>query len=643
MDSCDNASAASNSSSNSSSGKNSLSSVVVIQPPQPLPTIPTAVTMVILLLHFRNLFQHIQPWLPYLLVGGISLLVAAFLYSIWKHRKSSQVDTNSIQQLQTLFHSEKNEASLLSTLLQPVKDTTSTTRQLQTIQNEYSSLLSLWHHMFGIQPTTCAASMLVMKQAWTPALECSNILLLNCLNIPSMMMTDHLTIMLLNNATASSANDNGPPKDLIGLAMYASSLVAVSNASNSASNPQSSSSFHDYCYSFAIRRGVDAAILKQLAQDFHKQKGKLSRQHSSSSLGLQHSSSSLIGAFNERTGKQLHSTQTSQPQPQLLTKRQQVTIKMAYGLSAVPCTLSKETVDEAYQLFPRHGQVEWLVAAIAMCGYFQKLSDLVNFVAGEPTKNDTPSSVVGETAYGTPLPNKQPTSSPSSPPPLTPASPTAVVHPLDSWTTSVDILYQMYRSGGTNAHNQTLLRDIPIPGEECSHYLQQNITGCSFDTVIKSLHNDSIRRAVTAVMANNFSANETSIGLHRKLLVGISYCRDNLKNSVLQKELEQVQATIIARSDDDEGDDDALTQLVLRVGEAMSYHHPMMDPQLVLQQEIRDATNPATPGTEFHPSASMLVELASFLGTLEMLHRITSFDVIQKDIVLHNSHHKKSS
>ena len=89
---------------------------------------------------------------------------------------------------------------------------------------------------------------------------------------------------------------------------------------------------------------------------------------------------------------------------------------------------------------------------------------------------------------------------------------------------------------------------------------------------------------------------------------------DVLENDKLKADM-NLYADMAGVSDKSERtEDDGLTNLVLKVAKALSYSPSRMTPALVKQ--VREMPN-------LEPS--MLVELVSFLATVQMLHRFVAF------------------
>jgi len=331
---------------------------------------------------------------------------------------------------------------------------------------------------------------------------------------------------------------------LMSLAMYASSRANECAYCTS------------HCCSFSIRRGVNPDVLRDLLKEM----------------------------YNEETGA--------------LSPEERCTAKLAYGLGTVPCSLDIGTIKEANKLFTP-AQLEWLVAATAMFGSFNKLMDGLSIPLEVSTYQETVDhmdagykvGVNSEMLRNEPIAKMQ-----RKPPPH-----------VDDWTIYVDVIYQGLRPGGAMSLDKKLLRGIPAKTAECCAYLN-NLCGCAFKTVLESLKHERFRRAVTGVVSKNFVS--AQLPLRLKVEIGLQYCAI-LENSVLAGELKEV---LDARTSVDQGHDGDFASLVLQVGNALSFAPSRMTPELVDQIRSSDSF-----------TAGMVVELVSFLATLQMLHRITCF------------------
>lgn len=332
-------------------------------------------------------------------------------------------------------------------------------------------------------------------------------------------------------------------KKLMSLAMYASSRANECAYCTS------------HCCSFSIRRGVDPMILRNLVKEMD----------------------------NDENGA--------------LTPEEMCTAKLAYGLGTVPCSLDIGTVKEANKLFTP-AQLEWLVAATAMFGYYNKVMDGLGVPLEVSAYQETVSHMDADYKLGAAsemLRNDPGAKMQRKPPPE-----------VDDWTVYIDVIYQGLRPGGAMSLDKKLLKGVPTKTAECSAYLNI-ICGCSFKSVLEPLKHKTFNRAVTGVVAKNFTS--AQLPLQLKIKVGLQYC-DILENSVLTRELKEGLASQVL----DQDQDDDFASLVLEVGKAVSFSPSRMSPKLVDQIRSSD---------EFTPGK--VVELVSFLATVQMLHRITCF------------------
>lgn len=306
--------------------------------------------------------------------------------------------------------------------------------------------------------------------------------------------------------------------------------------------------------SFAVRRGVNPNALKNLLEDLHSPS-------------------------------------------KVLTPKEQVVVQLAYGLGTVPVSLTVDIVNKAFKHFSK-SELEWLVAATAMFGAFNKLMDGLNIPLEADTYYETVALMdnqysIGEAA-GTMLSKDNKEN--KLPPP-----------PVDNWTNYLDILYQGLRPGGALALDAKLLKGVPDTTVACQDHLK-NLCGSKFQAVLESLEHARFRRAVTGVISKNMvSAN---LPLSVKAQAGIQYCKNVLNNLSLANELEQVLRFCCRTTKE-------ASPLVLRVSKALSYTPSRMHAGLV--EEIRESEE-LTPGA--------VVELVSFLAAIQMMHRIVSYNIV---------------
>jgi len=288
-------------------------------------------------------------------------------------------------------------------------------------------------------------------------------------------------------------------------------------------------------------------------------------------------------------------------------------IKLAYGLGTVPCSLTAETFHEVTTLF-KPSQLEWLVAATALFGMFNKLMDGLNIPLETSTYQETidimdTNYTLGQAAAGMIEGESNATKAKSQPPP-----------PKDDWTNTIAIIYQGLRPGcGAFWFDRKMLRDIPTSARDCGKYLQE-LCGCSFSSVLQWIQHDRFRRALVFVVGRNMISDNLPLVL--KVQVGLHYC-EVLDNVVVAGALKEVM-TFLGKKEthgkkDMEQYDSSIEQLILQVGKALSYAPSQMTPELVKELHASEYVTPA-----------MIVELVTFLAVLQTLHRIISFQIVQK-------------
>jgi hypothetical protein len=174
-------------------------------------------------------------------------------------------------------------------------------------------------------------------------------------------------------------------------------------------------------------------------------------------------------------------------------------------------------------------------------------------------------------------------------------------------------VYHGLRPDGALALDRKLLKDVPVSSvSDCMQLLEDRI-GHSFLGIIDKLQQARVRRAAVAVMLKNMTEiSSAGLGMKQKLSIGIEYC-NILENPRLKAMLRRISDS---RFGDEElqGGNSPFTLLILKVGKDLSYAPSRITESLV--QEIRECPE---------LTAAMLVELVSFLATVQMLHRIESF------------------
>ena len=153
---------------------------------------------------------------------------------------------------------------------------------------------------------------------------------------------------------------------------------------------------------------------------------------------------------------------------------------LARGLGTVPCSPSVPVLQEAFRVFSS-SQIEWLVAATAMFGSFNKLMDGLNIPFELDTCQETVDLMDNQCQMGVAgvmLPDANQAEQQRLPPP-----------PKDDWTNCLDILCQGLCPGGALALKEKSLQGTPVKAEECAACSEQ-LCGCSFQGVLQSLwHN----------------------------------------------------------------------------------------------------------------------------------------------------------
>ncbi len=337
----------------------------------------------------------------------------------------------------------------------------------------------------------------------------------------------------------------GTEKALVGLAMYASSRAASCR----------------YCTvhtcSFALRRGATEEVLRAVAGD--------------------------------------HS---------VLSERQQAVADVAWSLGQLPSTM---TAAKARRLLAAMGpaDAEWIVAAVAMFGSFNKLMDGLGVPLEAPAVAETRSLTTGFFEHRV-------TTTDSSGEPTPHGLP-----PRDNWMTYLRALAAGLLGGGA-ALDARLVHGVPSTAAGAAAYLQQT-TGASFEKVFRPLSHGRFVQTIATVVGLNFRSDNSELGLERKLLCAALFVRH--WRSVTLQECVEAMARSCGMSDArvaaalaGTADNDATTVLALRVATALAPSPVVVTAQLVSEIVASGRL-----------SAAMLVELVSAIATLQLVHRVLAF------------------
>ncbi|CAB9505686.1 carboxymuconolactone decarboxylase [Seminavis robusta] len=441
-------------------------------------------------------------------LGVIVILLVLFLlamaYAVYTHRTPKHVDIKALKALQvpkdSLFR-------IFQPHLVPMDEISA---------RGYSSVLAIVQECIGVQPT-CDT----VLEIWKPAFQCYNLIVPHFLNLPELLLPGYDLV------------------DLVPLSMYVSSRANECTYCTS------------HCCSFAMRRGVDPATLRN----------------------------SLEAILNKDAATKV-------------TPAERAVIRVSYGLGTVPACLNKEDVRLLQETLKKPGQEEWIVAAAAMFGAFNKYMDGLAI----PLEAD---------AYGETMEHIDPKFVPSKSATLGLAlnDPKAAlpVPPKDDWTLQLAIIYQGLRPGGAASLDSKLAKGVPTKVEDCIAFLK-DLTGATFP-VLRKLQHARLRRALTAILSKNFVSD--GIALSTKVLAGIQYC-GQLQNEQLKSELQQVLASEVEDKYSKSNNNKAL---LLKAAKALSYNPSRMTESIIDEIEASSIT------------AENMVELVSFLAALQALHR----------------------
>lgn len=448
------------------------------------------------------------------LVGPFVLAAAAISFALYKQGKDGPLheDLESLRSLPL----PKNS---IFRIIQPHL------LSLQEVAKQgWAAPLAIVQLMIGVRPT-CS----MVLHLWPPAYECYNLIVPNFLNCPQLLLPG-----------------NEKLRSLVPLTMW-----VVSRANQCAYCAA-------HCCTFALRRGVDASVLRD-AMD------------------------SVL------SGKDGNKKST-------LTPTEYAVARVAYGLGTVPACLKPQDC-HALAEYLSPSEIEWIVAATAMFGSFNKYMDGLALPLERSsyaeTRDYTDEAYSIDERVAAALPKEE----------------TAVPRPpVDDWTVPLTMIYHGVRPGGALALDGRLQDGVPTSSQDCIDYLL-NLTGAKF-TVISELRHDRLRRALTAVLGKNLVSDHISLLV--KASAGKTYAKLVLENSQLYNEMNAMEQHCEAQPKEQEqvlSEQDE--QLLLRAAEALSYSPSRMTSDLV------DAVEASS-----NITASHMVEMVSFLAALQALHRV---------------------
>lgn len=250
-------------------------------------------------------------------------------------------------------------------------------------------------------------------------------------------------------------------------------------------------------------------------------------------------------------------------------------VRVARMLASVPAVLN----DEARVMLHRHfstRDVEWVILAIAMMGWLNKAMDAL----GVPLEEETAAEVMGSIESSGWTPGKHMRS------PIKSGAPPEV----DSLRTRLGLIRH---APSAIMLDRAWTKGVPDRWPEVGEYLKER-TGHDFPVLSHLRHRRAVR-AIATMIVENFGESEI---LREKLAAGLIYA-NTLGNSVLTIELRALGAEELPDSP------------MQRLARAISPSPAFVDAGAL---EAARTIPPAR-----------IVELVSFIATLQMLHRLSTF------------------
>jgi hypothetical protein len=312
----------------------------------------------------------------------------------------------------------------------------------------------------------------------------------------------------------------------------------------------------------------------------------------------------------------------SSPSPSSLSAQDLAVAKVAYGLGKVPSSLESIHVQSLYRVLSP-GNVEWIVATIAMFGSFNKLMDGLG-VPLEPscykeTRNLLDAKWIPGKA-GQMIEQQEEDHIEPTPKP-------------DDWKTLVSAVYLGLCPGGGMAVNRKLLAGMPTTPSEAMAMLDKTV-GHAFPAVFTKLTHSRFIGAIAKVIHLNFSST-AGFDTKAKVLAGVIFAH-TVQNKILLEDIVAVGLKSGVSQDDMDTvlrhhhtappsamkrtivrDDDPILNIAIDLAKALSTSPCQVNERLVGSIRALLERHVITP--------PMLVEIVSFIAMLQMLHRIEMF------------------
>ena len=262
-------------------------------------------------------------------------------------------------------------------------------------------------------------------------------------------------------------------------------------------------------------------------------------------------------------------------------------IAVARSLARVPCELTEAEKTELVEVYGER-RAEWIVLGVVMMGFLNKFMDALGV--------ELEQGVVDETS-GTLGPGWSPGKNGADLDPLAPPRPLPRV---DGWRTRVALLPLLGPAVRYDARAQRgTPRRAPAIGAFLARQLGHDLP------VLATLRSNRARRAVASMVVQNLDARSSVIGIDAKLRAGAIYA-DAVSDAALAGDIRALARHAGVDVDDLSGDDPWLV-----LARAASPSPARVDASTL---EAMDSAGVAAAG---------IVELITFLGVLQLLHRLS--------------------
>jgi alkylhydroperoxidase family enzyme len=286
-----------------------------------------------------------------------------------------------------------------------------------------------------------------------------------------------------------------------------------------------------------------------------------------------------------------------------LSREELAAVAVARSLAGVPAELTTGERDELVAAFGP-ANAEWIVLAISMMGFLNKFMDVIGVelesaVAAEVTPWIDPSWTPGKAGTGRApaMPNVVPTQPP--------------VDGLRSRLRLLPLLPAAVR------YDRRVQRGVPSGRLAVAEFLEAR-TGAAFP-VLSALRSNRARRSIATMIMENLDASTSIVGLPVKVAAGAELVK-TLGNRHLAHDVDALLARLAVDVGSSTAPPDEKAEAILELARAAATSPASTD----------EATVDACADAGLEPAA--IVEVVTWLALLQLLHRLSTFTLIDDQI-----------